>query len=84
MEGKEIGRVFNFFEKIGVAAIEITSGDISLGNTLRFIGAGHDFTQVIDSIQVDGKNVTCAKVGDRVGLKLSENISKGAKVFKVE
>ncbi len=82
MEGVEVGRVFNFFEKIMVAAIEI-NGDIKLGNTLRFVGAGHDFTEVVDSMQVDGKNVERAKKGDKIGIKISEKINKGAKVYRV-
>jgi len=83
MEGQEIGRVFNFFEKIMVAAIEI-NGNIKLGDTLRFVGAEHDFTEVVDSIQVDGKNVESAKKGDKVGIKIGEKINKGAKVYRVE
>jgi putative protease len=83
MEGIEVGRVFNFFEKIMVAAIEISS-NIKLGNTLRFVGAEHDFTEVVDSIQVDGKNVESAKKGDKVGIKIGEKINKGAKVYRVE
>jgi len=83
LEGQEIGRVFNFFEKIMVAAIEI-SGNLKLGDTLRFVGAGHDFTEVVDSMQVDGKNVASAKSGDKIGIKISEKINKGAKVYRVE
>lgn len=83
MEGKEIGRVFNFFEKIGVAAIEL-NGNVKLGDTLRFVGGESDFTQVVDSMQVEGKNVEHAKKGDRIGIKLAEKICRGAKVYRVE
>jgi len=82
MEGQEIGRVFNFFERIGVAAVELT-GNIKLGDTLRFVGTGYDFTQVIDSMQVEGKNVASAKKGDRIGMKICDKINKGAKVYRV-
>lgn len=83
MEGQEIGRVFNFFEKIGVAAIEIF-GNVKLGDTLRFVGGEYDFTEVVDSMQVEGKNVANAKKGDKIGMKISEKINKGAKVYLVE
>ncbi|MDP2925288.1 MAG: hypothetical protein Q8N99_02865 [Nanoarchaeota archaeon] len=82
MEGKEIGKVFHFFDKVSVAAIELIGG-IKLGDSLRFVGGEHDFTEVVDSIQIDGKNVESAKVGESVGIKVSEKIGKGAKVYKV-
>jgi len=82
MEGKEIGRVFNYFEHVGVIAIEL-SGSLKLGDTIRIVGGDSDFTEVVDSMQIEGKNVEKAKKGDRVGIKVSEKVHKGYKVFKV-
>lgn len=83
MEGKEIGRVFNYFDKVGVIAVELTD-NLKLGDTIRVVGGEHDFTEVVDSMQIDGKNVEEAKKGDRVGIKVSEKCHKGYKVYKVE
>lgn len=82
MKGKEIGKVFHYFGHIGVAAIEL-SDSLKLGDTIRFIGGEHDFTEVVDSIQIERENVTSARAGEKVGLKVSEAINKGAKVYKV-
>ncbi len=82
MEGKEIGRVFNYFEKVGVIAIELTDS-LKVGDTIRVVGGEHDFTEVIDSMQIEGKNVEKAKKGDSVGIKVNEKVHKGARVFKV-
>ena len=83
MEGKEIGVIFNYFENAGVAAIELT-GNIKLGDTLRFVGGNNtDFTEVVDSIQINNKNVESAKSGDKIGVKVSDKLRKGYKVYKV-
>jgi putative protease len=82
MEGKPIGTIFNFFEHVGVIAIEL-EGPLKLGDTIRVVGGEADFTEIVDSIQIEGKNVEKAKKGDRVGIKVSEKVHKGYKVYKV-
>lgn len=82
MKGKEIGVIFNYFEKVGVIAIELKD-KLKLGDTIRIVGGDSDFTEVVDSMQIDGKNVESAKKGARVGIKISEKVHKGYRVFKV-
>ncbi len=36
MKKKEIGYVSNYFSQISVAAVEITNGKVSVGDTLHF------------------------------------------------
>lgn len=82
MEGKQIGTVINFFEKPMVVAIQLTD-KLKLGDTIRIVGGEEtDFTEVVDSMQIDGKNVSSAKKGDGVGVKISERVRKGYKVFR--
>jgi MOSC domain-containing protein YiiM len=38
MEEIAIGKVIRFFSKIGVAAIRITSGELRVGDTIKFKG----------------------------------------------
>jgi len=83
MEGKMIGKVLNYFEHVGVAAINL-SGKLKLGDTIRIVGGDKDFTEVIDSMQIDGKGVKTAKKGDGVGIRVSERVRKGYKVYKVK
>ncbi len=82
MEGKLIGEVFNYFEKIGVIAIKLTSS-LKLGDTIRIVGGEQDYTEVVDSMQIDGKNIQSAKKGDDVGIRISGRARKGYKVYKV-
>ena len=80
MKGREIGVVFNYFEGIGVAAIELFA-PLRLGNTIRIVGGDVDFTEVIDSIQVEHENLESAKKGDKIGVRVSEKVRKGYKVY---
>jgi putative protease len=82
MEEKNIGFVSNYFKKISVAAIEITNGTVSLGDTLHFLGNTTDFIFTIDSMQIEHVSVTEAKKGDSIGVKISEMVRKGDKVYK--
>lgn len=83
MAEEQIGRVTHYFGKIGVAAIEITEGTLSVGDTIHIKGHTSDFTQAIDSMQIDGKSVEKAGVGDSVGLKVAGHARVHDVVFKV-
>ena len=83
MEEEKIGFVSNYFSKISVAAVEITDGTVSVGDTLHFLGHTTDFESRVDSIQIEHKSVTETKKGDSVGVKVSEKVRRGDKVYKI-
>jgi len=83
MEEKEIGFVSNYFSNISVAAVEITAGTVSVGDTLHFSGNTTDYESTVESMQIEHESVTEAKKGDSVGFKVSERVRKGDKVFKI-
>ncbi|MEO0275358.1 MAG: hypothetical protein ABIM60_01060 [candidate division WOR-3 bacterium] len=83
MEEKEVGKVLDYYAKIGVVAIEITEGEIKIGDKLHFKGATTDFIQTIESMQIEHKPVEVAKKGDKVGIKVRERVRPHDKVFKV-
>ena len=83
MEEEKIGFVSNYFSKISVAAIEITNGTLSVGDTLHYLGHTTDFESRVNSMQIEHKSVTEAKKGDSVGVKVSEKARRGDKVYKI-
>jgi putative protease len=83
MEEEKIGFVSNYFAKISVAAIEITDGAMSVGDTLHFFGHTTDFKSTVDSMQIEHKSVTEAKKGDSVGVKVPEKVREEDKVYKI-
>ena len=83
MSEQQIGYVSNFYKNISVAAVEITSGSVSVGDTLHFLGKTTNFETAVDSIQIDHNSVTQAKKGDSIGLKVPDRVRKHDKVYKV-
>lgn len=83
MEEKEIGYVSNYFRKLSVASVEITSGGVSVGDALHFKGHTTDFKLLVGSMQIEHESVTEVKQGDSIGLKVSEKVRKGDKVYKI-
>jgi putative protease len=83
MEEEKIGFVSNYFSKISVAAVEITDGTVSVGDTLHFLGHTTDFESRVHSMQIEHKSVTEAKKGDSIGVRVSEKVRRGDKVYKI-
>lgn len=79
---KQVGVVSNYFEQVGVVAIELKA-PLKIGDKIRIVGGDVDFEQKIESMQIDRKPVKEAKKGDDVGIKVKERVRKGYKVFKV-
>lgn len=81
-EGKLIGKVTHFFSHISVAVIEL-SDNLNVGDTIRIVGGETDFTQTVDSMEIEHEKVQAAKSGDSVGMKVGQKVRDGYKVYKV-
>ena len=79
----ELGRVIRYFSKISVAAIEITQDSLSMGDTVHVKGHTSDFTQKIDSMQIDGQPVEEATAGQSVAFKVLGHAREHDVVYKV-
>jgi translation initiation factor IF-2 len=82
-EERSVGIVIQYFAKPEVAAIQLTDGEIKVGDTLRFKGATTNFEQKIESMQIDRAPVQSAKAGQSVGIKVKERVRQHDKVFVV-
>lgn len=81
-EGKLIGKVAHYYGNIGVAVLEL-SDSLKSGDTIRIAGGETDFTQTVDSMEIEHKKVDSAKKGDSVGVKVSQKLREGYKVYKL-
>ena len=82
VEGKLIGQVAHYFGNIGVAVIKL-SDKLKAGDTIRIVGGETDFTQEIDSMEVEHEKIKEGKKGDSVGLKVDQKVHEGYRVYKV-
>jgi putative protease len=83
MPEEQVAVIVKFFSKPSVAALEITSGIIKVGDVLRYKGHTTDFTEEIKTMEIDNQAVEEAKSGDLVGIKVKERVRENDKVFKV-
>ncbi len=81
--GKLIGEVTHYYSKIGVGIIKLTD-TLKTGDKIKIQGHSTDIEQDVDSIQVDHKDVSDAKKGDDVGVKVTDKVREGDKVYKAE
>ena len=81
-EGKLIGKVTHYFGKIGVAVIQLEDS-LKVGDTIRIVGGQTDFTQTVESMEIEHKKVKEAKAGDSVGVKVAQKVREGYKVYKL-
>jgi len=83
MAEEKIGIVTHYFGKIGVAALKITDGELRVGDMIRIKGHTSDFTQTVESMQVEHESVEVARTGDEIGLKTAEYTREHDTVYKV-
>lgn len=81
-EMKEIGAVTHYFSRISVAVIELTD-EISVGDRIQIMGSTTNFEQTIKSMQIEHEDVTTAGSRQSIGLKVTERVREGDRVYKI-
>ena len=80
---KRVGIITHYFGKIGVAVMKIENDSVKVGDTIHIKGKHTDFTQTVDSMQVEHESVDIAKTGDEVGLKVADQVHEKDEVYLV-
>lgn len=80
----KIGKVTHYYDKIGVAIVELDS-DLGVGDNIKFSRGGEEmFDQVVSEIQVEHEKLNKAGRGEVIGLKVDREVKEGAEVYKVQ
>lgn len=80
----KVGSVTHYYDKIGVAIVEL-SADLGIGDKVKFVRGGEDlFEQEVKSMQIEHEKVDKAGKGDVIGLKTDSEVKEGAEVYKVQ
>ena len=77
----QIGHVAHFFSKIGVAVVELTA-PLTVGDRILVKGPSTDFEQIVESMQIEHKNIQGAEAGQSIGLKLAQQAKERDAVYK--
>ncbi|MDH3568137.1 MAG: hypothetical protein OEM61_12405 [Desulfobacteraceae bacterium] len=83
MAEDQIGVVVNYYTKLGVAAVKVTSGTIKTGDLLKYKGHTTDFTETVTTMEIENQPFEQAQTGDLVGVKVKERVREKDKVYKV-
>lgn len=83
MAEKEIGRVTNYFSRIGVAVIELTA-PLQSGDKVRIQGGTRDFEQKVESMQVEHEPIEKAEAGQEIAIKVDQKVRTNDLVYRVE
>lgn len=83
MAEKEIGKVVHYFDKASVAVVKLLS-PVSVGDTIKIKKGEDEFTDTVESMQIEHESITSAKAGEEAAIKISQKTKEGAVVYKLE
>ena len=82
MPEEVVGTVSDFFAHPVVAGIDMT-GNLKQGDKIHITGHTTDLEFVAESMQINNVNVSEAKPGDALGIKVPDRVRRGDVVCKV-
>ena len=80
---KQIGFVTHYFTNIMVAVVELTDA-LEKGSTIHIKGATTDFTQKVESMQIEHNEIAKAERRQAIGLKVNQHVRDHDMVYKIE
>ena len=79
----KIGDISHYYTNIEVAVVELVD-KLKLGDEIMVKGATTEFTQLVESIQIERELVTEADAGDSIGLLVRYRVRAGDQVFRLQ
>ena len=77
-----IGKVTHYYNRAGVAVVELV-GELRVGEQIAILGHTTEFTQPIESLEIEHHKIQIAEAGQVVALKVWELVRAGDLVYKV-
>ncbi|BDZ68604.1 hypothetical protein [Methanobacterium ferruginis] len=80
-----VGKIVKFFKKNVVVGVELTDGELSKGQRIGYKLPNEFLEEDVKSLEIEGKNVASAAVGDRVGIpsEFIDILKVGLTVYKI-
>lgn len=73
----QIGKVTHYYDKLGVAVVEIMNQALKVGDMVKISGHDKEFVQVVTSIQIEHANVPKADAGESCGIQVDQPVKVG-------
>lgn len=79
---QRIGYVTHYYNRLGVAVLELTD-ELKVGEAIHILGYTTNFTQRVESMEIEHQQVQSVKPGAEVALKVIDKVRKGDAVYKM-
>ena len=80
---EKIGVVTDYLDRIRVAVIQLTDGDLHVGDQVHIAGRSTELTQWVESLQIEHEAVAEAPRGSEVAMKMEVPVHRRDEVFRV-
>lgn len=77
----QIGKVTHYYDKIGVAVVDVKNQPLKVGDRVKISGHDKEFTQKIESLQIEHKQVKEVAVGETCGMKVERAVKPGDMLY---
>jgi hypothetical protein len=81
--GERIGVVTHYYSHLSVATLRLESGTLRVGDVIHIRGHTTDFSQRVESLEVDHAPATEVGLNDDFGLKVVQHAREHDAVYKV-
>jgi putative protease len=79
-----VGKVLHYFDRVNAAIVQVEAGEIRVGDVLQFKGHTTDFRQRIERLELEHRPVEVARVGQQVGVHVSQRVREHDDVLKLQ
>jgi len=78
-----IGTVTHYYGHLSVALVQINTGELKSGDTIRIKGHSTDIVQIVESMEYEHQHVDRASAGQVVGIKVKDPVREHDIVYRV-
>lgn len=82
MDKDLLGKVIHYYDKIGVAVLKLEK-PLKVGDMVKFKKGDQEFTQTVESMQLEHTPALEAKKGEEVAVKVDQEAKRGTLVYSV-
>jgi hypothetical protein len=79
----QIAKVTHYYDKIGVAVIEVVKQPLKVGDVIKISGHDNEFNQTVSSLQIEHARVKEIAAGESGALKTDKPVKEGDVLYLV-
>ena len=79
---EKVGRITHYYSKASVAVVELTA-QLNRGDKIVIRGSTTNIEQLVDSMEIEHKQITNAQTGQSVGMKVAGHVRENDIVYRV-